>query len=120
LPGESAKALTDGDESAEFIDMRRVSPFLIHEEAGILAQVRYTQPLRVCFPQTTNDTQHTCAHSPHARTAQARALLEWHAKHKYCGVCGSPTRSIEGGSKRQCTNAAPPKTDATTGISHQR
>ncbi|ELR23985.1 hydrolase, NUDIX domain containing protein [Acanthamoeba castellanii str. Neff] len=80
LPGESAKALTDGDESAEFIDMRRVSPFLIHEEAGILAQ--------------------------------ARALLEWHAKHKYCGVCGSPTRSIEGGSKRQCTNAAPPKTDA--------
>jgi NADH pyrophosphatase NudC (nudix superfamily) len=51
--------------------------------------------------------------------AQARALLEWHAKHKYCGVCGRPTRSIEGGSKRQCTNAAPPKTDAVpaTGIS---
>jgi NADH pyrophosphatase NudC (nudix superfamily) len=44
--------------------------------------------------------------------AQGRALLEWHAQHQYCGTCGHKMRPIEGGTKRQCTNIAPPSTEA--------
>ena len=41
--------------------------------------------------------------------AQARALLEWHQSTLYCGRCGSPTQSLEGGAKRQCTAPQPLK-----------
>lgn len=48
--------------------------------------------------------------------AYARGLAYWHARHGYCGVCGSPTRSEEAGHLRRCTNphcATPhfPRTD---------
>ena len=36
--------------------------------------------------------------------AYARGLLGWHAKHRFCGVCGSPTRVEEAGHVRRCTN----------------
>ena len=29
-------------------------------------------------------------------------LLEWHSNNKFCSRCGSPTKLIEGGDKRQC------------------
>lgn len=34
--------------------------------------------------------------------AYARGLVHWHQRHRYCGVCGSPTRSVQGGHVRQC------------------
>ena len=37
--------------------------------------------------------------------AHARAMVYWHCRHRFCGVCGSPTKSIEGGYQRTCTNA---------------
>ncbi|KAI4242891.1 MAG: hypothetical protein L6R40_003764 [Gallowayella cf. fulva] len=37
--------------------------------------------------------------------AQARALLDWNARNPFCGQCGQPTMSINGGMKRTC----PPK-----------
>lgn len=36
--------------------------------------------------------------------AYARGLAHWHARHRYCGVCGAPTVSAEGGHIRRCTN----------------
>ena len=41
--------------------------------------------------------------------AQARAILEWHQSSLHCGKCGSATKSLEGGAKRQCTAPPPPK-----------
>jgi NAD+ diphosphatase len=35
--------------------------------------------------------------------AQARTMLDWHATHRFCGQCGAPTNSIEGGARRWCT-----------------
>ena len=46
--------------------------------------------------------------------AQARALLEWHQSSLFCGRCGSPTISLEGGAKRQCTAPPPPKRPSNT------
>lgn len=37
--------------------------------------------------------------------AYGRALLAWHRRHRYCGLCGSPTESQRAGHVRRCTNA---------------
>jgi len=34
--------------------------------------------------------------------AQARSILAWHSEHRFCGRCGSPTLSVDGGTRRQC------------------
>ena len=34
--------------------------------------------------------------------AQARSLIDWHARHRFCAQCGSPTRMASAGWKRQC------------------
>ena len=39
-----------------------------------------------------------------ALLAYARAMTYWHCRHRFCGDCGSPTESHEGGSLRVCTN----------------
>jgi NAD+ diphosphatase len=39
-----------------------------------------------------------------ALLALARAMTFWHSRHRYCGLCGHPTRSEEAGHMRRCTN----------------
>jgi len=45
---------------------------------------------------------------------EAKALLDWHARHRFCAQCGAPTRPACAGWKRECT-ACPaqhfPRTD---------
>lgn len=35
--------------------------------------------------------------------AQAQALMNWHARTRFCGVCGAPTRATLAGYRRDCT-----------------
>jgi NAD+ diphosphatase len=51
-----------------------------------------------------------------ALLAHARAMMHWHQTHRYCGSCGSPTRVVEAGHSRVCTDercarSAYPRTD---------
>ncbi|HWB50344.1 MAG TPA: NAD(+) diphosphatase [Stellaceae bacterium] len=39
-----------------------------------------------------------------ALLALARAMVFWHHRHRFCGVCGSPTLTEEAGHMRRCTN----------------
>ncbi|HZH28596.1 MAG TPA: NAD(+) diphosphatase [Azospirillaceae bacterium] len=39
-----------------------------------------------------------------AMLAYARALAWWHARHRFCGVCGAPAAAGQGGHVRKCTN----------------
>ena len=39
-----------------------------------------------------------------ALLAYARALTHWHRRHRFCGDCGGPTVSVDGGHRRVCTN----------------
>lgn len=54
---------------------------------------------------------------PHADAglaAQAVAMLGWHRRHQFCGVCGSPTAVQEAGHARRCLNCGTtnyPRTD---------
>src|SRR6266446_3885834 len=44
----------------------------------------------------------TMAPGEAAILAEARSLLDWHARHRFCAQCGSPTRVASAGWKRQC------------------
>jgi NAD+ diphosphatase len=49
-----------------------------------------------------------------ALLAYARGLLYWHSRHGFCGVCGGPTASRQGGHVRHCPNCGAdhfPRTD---------
>ncbi|MGC9469002.1 MAG: NAD(+) diphosphatase [Anaerolineae bacterium] len=41
-----------------------------------------------------------------ALAAQAKAMVHWHRQHRFCGRCGSPTCSEEGGYVLRCVNQA--------------
>jgi NAD+ diphosphatase len=41
-----------------------------------------------------------------ALLAHAKAMTYWHRRHRFCGDCGSPTRSAWAGHLRVCTNPA--------------
>jgi NAD+ diphosphatase len=34
--------------------------------------------------------------------AEAKALLSWHARHRFCSTCGTPTNPVDAGWRRQC------------------
>jgi NAD+ diphosphatase len=40
-----------------------------------------------------------------ALLALARAMVFWHSRHRFCGLCGAPTQSKEAGHMRRCTDA---------------
>lgn len=57
-------------------------------------------------------------HHDHASiAAQARSLFEFHSRHAFCGTCGSPTVSEQGGTRRRCTKNIEVVEPATTGDS---
>lgn len=39
-----------------------------------------------------------------ALLAYARGMMYWHARHRFCGLCGHPTESHEAGHLRRCCN----------------
>ncbi|MCH8113563.1 MAG: NAD(+) diphosphatase [Proteobacteria bacterium] len=38
--------------------------------------------------------------------AQARSMIDWHARHRFCAKCGQPTQAAEGGYVRRCSDEA--------------
>jgi len=38
--------------------------------------------------------------------ALARGMMHWHARHRFCGVCGEPTEARDAGHVRACTSPA--------------
>ncbi|MCP4389049.1 MAG: NAD(+) diphosphatase [Gammaproteobacteria bacterium] len=43
---------------------------------------------------------------PAAQLAYARGLLFWNRHHRFCGTCGSPTSSENGGHMRRCSDSS--------------
>jgi len=39
-----------------------------------------------------------------ALLAYTKGILWWHERHRFCGVCGHPTQSVDGGHRRLCVN----------------
>ena len=36
--------------------------------------------------------------------AQARSMIDWHARHRFCAQCGKPTKAAEAGYVRRCSD----------------
>ena len=43
-------------------------------------------------------------HEEASLLAHARAMVYWHTRHRFCGVCGAPTEARDAGHMRACTN----------------
>jgi NAD+ diphosphatase len=52
--------------------------------------------------QEIRSVGHRLAPEAAALLAYARAMIIWHDRHRYCGRCGSATRSVEAGHARHC------------------
>lgn len=79
-----------------------------HEDPPRLDADGFFEDLRAVGPAMSHDEG--------AVLALARGITTWHARHRFCGVCGSPTESRRGGHERKCLNpdcGAPhfPRTD---------
>jgi NAD+ diphosphatase len=49
-----------------------------------------------------------------AAIAEAKAMLHWHARHRFCANCGAPTRVLQAGWRRDCPSCKAqhfPRTD---------
>lgn len=55
------------------------------------------------------------SHPQSSLYAQGRSYLDWHNHNKYCSSCGSPTLSIQGGTKLVC----PPADASNPGRAHK-
>jgi NAD+ diphosphatase len=56
----------------------------------------HVSDLRSIAVQGLTDNGHLSA------IAEAKALLHWHARHRFCANCGAPTRVVQGGWRRDC------------------
>jgi NAD+ diphosphatase len=56
----------------------------------------HVSDLRSIAVQGLTDNAHLSA------IAEAKALLHWHARHRFCANCGQPTRVVQGGWRRDC------------------
>lgn len=58
-----------------------------------------------------------CAGADAAVLSQARSLVDWHARHRFCASCGGPTEAKEAGYMRACGQCGAqhfPRTDPVT------
>jgi NAD+ diphosphatase len=65
--------------------------------------------LRLAAPLEFTDLRRVGAlMNPHEGSllAYARGMMWWHARHRFCGVCGSPAASADAGHVRRCTDPA--------------
>ena len=87
LPDDAAQA-DESTDAAAFVDQRR----LILPAFPAL-QIRDLRPLanKAALPRAEI-----------ALLAQAKAILHFHAHHSFCPRCGAPTRSSQGGWRRDC------------------
>ena len=91
LDGDPVLLGLDGGEPRFAIDLTAVDEAAL---AGPLADGRRFAEVRGVSPDLpVRDT---------AILAQARSLVDWHARHRFCAVCGGPTRSRNGGLMRVC------------------
>jgi len=56
----------------------------------------HVNDLRSIAVQGLTDADHLAA------IAEAKALLHWHARHRFCANCGNPTSVVQGGWRRDC------------------
>lgn len=111
-----------GEPRVRWLGHREAAPLLgagtavflgMHEGAAHFAvEVAHTDPADLARPVGNAEFQELRRHGaalPPAEAgmlALARGMMHWHARHRFCGVCGEPTEPRDAGHVRGCTSAA--------------
>lgn len=111
LEGERAVMLRRGEADA-FLKATPVTVFLgeWHDVAYFAADISELEAEEVAYRvpgaelKELREAASLLPAEESAVLAHARAMIYWHHRHRFCGRCGSPTRSDEGGYVRVCAN----------------
>lgn len=87
--------LIDGETPLFTVDLSALEEPEAHPD---LAGLGRFEDLRAVGPTMDRTEGGLCAY--------ARGIAWWNARHRFCGVCGAPATSGEGGHVRHCANAA--------------
>jgi NAD+ diphosphatase len=103
LPGSKVGALVDGVEHLVFLGLDRHGPLFAldvsaHHDDFLQPFLGGSEFIDLREVAWRLDAQQA------AQLAYARGLLFWNRHHRYCGLCGSPTQSENGGHMRRCSN----------------
>lgn len=87
-----------------------VTVFLGEEDGAarfalVLDDAAGEDPAALALPGAWEDLRRHAARLPIRDAApllHARGMAHWHARHRFCGVCGGPTHPDEGGHVRRC------------------
>jgi NAD+ diphosphatase len=98
LTGDDTVLLGLGEERAYFaVDLSaHEAPLEVMERAALPADPVEFTDLRRVGP--------LLARAEGALLAYARGIMHWHGRHRFCGLCGSATRSEQGGHVRRCVD----------------
>ena len=89
--GDAVLLGLDGAAPRFAIDLTAVDEAVL--AAPLAAGRRFAEVRGVAPDLSTDDT---------AVVAQARSYVDWHARHRFCAVCGGPTTPRNGGGMRVC------------------
>lgn len=111
LTGADAHAILAENEDAVFLGMGEVGPhFAVDldgqggaDDEAPLGEFGKFVDLRAIGPLLTRDDGSIMAY--------ARGLMFWQHRHRFCGACGHPNHSIQGGHVLKCSNS-------TCGLQH--
>ena len=76
-----------------------------HFAVDVSAAADPEQAFGIAEVASFEDLRAAAAQLPSGETgiaAQARAYVDWHARHRFCAACGGHTRSVQAGANRVC------------------
>ena len=110
---QEAAALGDAHETV-FLGIQDLSAVFGIEIDAALAEPLGTRPDLLITDARSIAVQALVSPDEIGILAEAKALLHWHRRHRFCSVCGTPTSARGGGWKRVCASCAAehfPRTD---------
>ncbi|GAB3971666.1 NAD(+) diphosphatase [Plantactinospora veratri] len=102
LVGDGRRGLPDGLGEPVFLGLDDGRPVF----AVDLSDLSEEEALAAVGADRTMDVRrlvHRLDPAEAAVLGYARGLCHWHRNQRFCGTCGSPARSVQGGAARQCT-----------------
>ena len=104
LAQEQATALLETAESLTFLGLHRQQAFFAFDLSTLDDPEPVTTEVGQGVFRDLREVGPLLDREQGAILAYARGLMHWHQRHRFCGACGTPTVSAQGGHVRKCRN----------------